>query len=56
MVEILDACDGVCVQRSYEDYINYPRVVNAKEAVGSFLWAAVVVEKTTGISFAVRRI
>lgn len=45
-IDILDACDGVCVQKSYEDYINYPRVVNAKEAVGGFLWATTIVEKS----------
>lgn len=44
-VDIYDACDGVCVQRSYADYVNYPKRVNAKEAVGSFLWATAVVEK-----------
>jgi rhamnogalacturonyl hydrolase YesR len=45
LLDIYDACDGVCVQRSYEDYINYPKTVNAKEAVGGFLWAAIIVEK-----------
>jgi rhamnogalacturonyl hydrolase YesR len=45
LVDILDACDGVCVQRSYEDYVNYPKSVNAKEAVGSVLWATTIVEK-----------
>lgn len=48
LVDIYDACDGVCVQRSYADYINYPRVVNAKEAVGGFLWATTIVEKPMG--------
>jgi rhamnogalacturonyl hydrolase YesR len=47
LVDIYDACDGVCVQRSYEDYINFPKTVNAKEAVGGFLWASVIVEKPT---------
>ena len=45
LVDILDACDGVCVQNSYEDYINYPKTVNAKEAVAGVLWAAAIVEK-----------
>jgi rhamnogalacturonyl hydrolase YesR len=45
LVDVYDACDGLCVQQSYEDYINYPKVVNAKEAVGSFLWATIIVEK-----------
>ena len=44
-VDILDACDGVCVQRGYRDYIDFPRVKNAKEAVGSVLWAALSIEK-----------
>jgi rhamnogalacturonyl hydrolase YesR len=50
LVDIYDACDGVCVQRSYAEYINYPKRVNAKEAVGSFLWATLVVEKPTQAS------
>jgi rhamnogalacturonyl hydrolase YesR len=49
LVDIYDACDGVGVQNSYADYINYPRVVNAKEAVGGFLWATVIVEKPSQI-------
>ncbi|MGA2640480.1 MAG: glycoside hydrolase family 88 protein [Spirochaetia bacterium] len=44
-VDIHDACDGLGVQKSYEDYINYPRVMNAREAIGSVLWAAVAMEK-----------
>jgi rhamnogalacturonyl hydrolase YesR len=45
LVDIRDACDGVCVQCSYDDYILYPKTVNAKEAVGGFLWATAIVEK-----------
>ncbi len=45
LVDIRDACDGVCVQRSYRDYIDYPKKLNAKEAVGGVLWAAAIVEK-----------
>jgi len=45
LVDISDACDGVCVQNSYEDYVSYKRVLNAKEAVGSVLWASVIMEK-----------
>jgi rhamnogalacturonyl hydrolase YesR len=44
-VDIYDACDGVCVQRSYADYVHYPRRINAKEALGSVLWATTIVEK-----------
>jgi rhamnogalacturonyl hydrolase YesR len=43
-VDIVEACDGVCVQDSYRAYIDYPRVVNAKEAVGGMLWAATIME------------
>lgn len=45
LVDIRDACDGVGVQNSYEDYVSCKRVLNAKEAVGSVLWAAVIMEK-----------
>ena len=45
LVDIHDACDGVCVQRSYADYVNYPRRINAKEAIGGVLWATTAVEK-----------
>ena len=45
LVDIYGACDGVCVQADYAAYINYPRRINAKEAVGAFLWATALVEK-----------
>jgi len=48
LVDIYDACDGVCVQKSYADYVHYPKVVNTKEAVGSVLWAATIMEKPAG--------
>ncbi|MCL2833291.1 MAG: glycoside hydrolase family 88 protein [Treponema sp.] len=44
LLDIYDACDGVCVKKDYETYINYPRSVNAKEAVAAFLWAGGVCE------------
>jgi unsaturated rhamnogalacturonyl hydrolase len=44
LVDIHNACDGVCVQANYADYINYKKTVNAKEAVAGFLWAAAIVE------------
>ncbi len=47
-LDLHDACDGLGVQRSYEDYVGFPRKVNAKEAVGSFLWATSAVDKPTG--------
>jgi len=45
LLDIYDACDGLCVQDSYEVYINYKKTVNAKECVAAFLWAAAIVEK-----------
>ena len=45
LVDLYDACDGVCVQTDYSVYINYQKTVNAKEAVGAFLWAAALIEK-----------
>jgi rhamnogalacturonyl hydrolase YesR len=44
-VDIESACDGVCVQASYADYVGCKRVLNAKEAVAGFLWATTIVEK-----------
>jgi hypothetical protein len=44
-VDVLDACDGLGVQSSYHACVDYPRVVNAREAVGSVLWAATIMEK-----------
>jgi rhamnogalacturonyl hydrolase YesR len=45
LVDIVNACDGVGVQNSYADYVNFKRSVNAKEAVGGFLWATAIIEK-----------
>jgi rhamnogalacturonyl hydrolase YesR len=45
LVDIVGACDGVGVQNSYADYVNFKRAINAKEAVGGFLWATAIVEK-----------
>lgn len=44
LVDIVDACDGLCVQKTYEAYIRHPRTVNAKEAVAAVLWASCQVE------------
>jgi rhamnogalacturonyl hydrolase YesR len=45
LVDLYGACDGVCVQADYAAYVNYPRSINAKEAVGAFLWATTMFEK-----------
>jgi hypothetical protein len=33
------------VQANYAAYVNFPKTVNAKEAVAGFLWATAIVEK-----------
>jgi rhamnogalacturonyl hydrolase YesR len=45
LVDIVSACDGLGVQKDYAAYINFKKKVNAKEAVGGFLWATAIVEK-----------
>jgi rhamnogalacturonyl hydrolase YesR len=47
LFDIVDACDGLCVQPSYDVYINYKKKVNAKEAVAGVLWGSWIVEKPT---------
>ena len=45
---IRDACNGLCVQRSYDDYVDYSRNVNCQEAVAAFFWACVIMEYGIG--------
>ena len=45
LLDLYSACDGVCVQATYADYVNYKKSVNAKEAVAGFLWATTAVER-----------
>ncbi len=44
-VDILDACQGLCVQENYDIYVNYKKTVNAQEAVAAVLWASELAEK-----------
>ena len=44
LLDVHGACEGLCVQRYYEDYVYYPQKVNGQEAVCGCLWAAAVVE------------
>lgn len=37
--DVLTACEGLCVQKEYMDYIHYPQKINAQEAVCGMLWA-----------------
>ena len=41
---ILDACNGLGVQRNYDAYVDYSRSVNCQEAVAAFFWACVIME------------
>lgn len=43
-LHVKDACRGLCVQPTYEDYVRYPQTVDAQEAVAAVLWALVAVE------------
>jgi unsaturated rhamnogalacturonyl hydrolase len=45
LVDVYSACDGVGVQTSYDRYIHYKQMLNAKEAFAGFLWATAIVEK-----------
>jgi rhamnogalacturonyl hydrolase YesR len=45
LVNVIDACDGVGVQNNYQSYVNYPKQINAKEAVAGFLWGTWIYEK-----------
>lgn len=45
LVDVHRACDGLCVQQSYDAYVRAPRTSNAKEAVAGFLWATAIVER-----------
>ena len=41
---ILDACDGLCVQNNFDIYVGYAKNINSKEAIAAFFWAALIME------------
>jgi unsaturated rhamnogalacturonyl hydrolase len=45
LLDILGGGDGITIKKDFETYVNVPKVVNAKEAVGGFLWATALMEK-----------
>ena len=45
LVDIHGGGDGITGKKDYETYVRVPRMVNAKEAVGGFLWASAIMEK-----------
>lgn len=44
LLDIPEACKGLCVQDDYAAYVNYPKKVNAQEAVAAMLWALAATE------------
>ena len=44
LLDVHGACEGLCVQNGYEDYVYYPQKVNGQEAVCGCLWAAIAME------------
>ena len=44
LLDVHGACEGLCVQKSYEDYVYYPQKVNGQEAVCGCFWAAIAAE------------
>jgi len=51
LVDIYGARDGLCVQAGYAEYVNFPKRINAKEAVASFLWGTAIVEVRSASGF-----
>jgi unsaturated rhamnogalacturonyl hydrolase len=45
LVDIYGGGDGITIKKDFETYVNVSRIVNAKEAVGGFLWATALMEK-----------
>ena len=43
-INILDACNGLCVQNHYDVYVDYTKTTDAQEAVAAVLWSLVAVE------------
>ncbi len=44
-MDVSRAWYGLGVQKEYGRYVRYRKKVNAKEAVGGFLWATAIAEK-----------
>lgn len=45
LVDLIGACDGVTIKRSFLEYVSVNKILNAKEAVAGALWAAVIMEE-----------
>jgi len=46
LVDVLGTCCCLPVQKSWNDYMNCPKVPNPKEGTSAFLWATAIVEKS----------
>ncbi len=46
---VFDACNGLCVQKNYDIYVDYTRTTDAQEAVVAVLWALTAVEEGTDV-------
>lgn len=45
LVDIHGGGDGITIKKDFETYVSVNRPINAKEAVGGFLWAAAIMEE-----------
>jgi unsaturated rhamnogalacturonyl hydrolase len=45
LVDVEGGGDGITIKKDFETYVSVARVLNAKEAVGGFLWAAALMER-----------
>ena len=45
LVDISGGGDGITIKKDFETYVHVPKVLNAKEAVGGFLWATALMER-----------
>lgn len=45
LLDVIGACDGVSIKKDFVTYVTIDKILNAKEAVGGVLWAAVIMEK-----------
>lgn len=48
LVDLVGACDGVTIKRDFLEYVSVNKILNAKEAVAGALWAAVIMEYSSG--------
>jgi unsaturated rhamnogalacturonyl hydrolase len=45
LVDVKGGGDGITIKKDFDTYVTVPRILNAKEAVGGFLWAAALIEQ-----------